>query len=405
MRAGVVGCGIGGMAAALALARRGWSVTVLEAFERPGPVGSGLLLQPSGLGALGALGLADAALACGARVDRLDGKDPQGRQVLLMDYARWRRDAFGLGIHRAVLFDLLHQALPAAGIEVVTSAQVTAVEDFARPVVGDAAGRSFGPFDLLVAADGQASTLRPLLNPRARAPLYPWGAVWGNCADPEGRFDGVLGQRYRRAEIMLGVLPIGRGPDAAAGRQVSLFWSLPTADMDAFFQGDLGAWKAEAAACWPAVEPLLAQIGSLSQLAPARYRDVSSGRWSRGACVLIGDAAHGTSPQLGQGANLALVDAVELAARVERAARPVAVSLAAYQRRRRAHTAWYQIASRWLTPMFQSHGRGWAMLRDLALVPAARLPVVGRMTAATLAGMARFPWAGRFSFERTRGVN
>ncbi|HRD29991.1 MAG TPA: FAD-dependent oxidoreductase, partial [Caulobacter sp.] len=72
MKVGVVGCGVGGMAAALALARRGHEVTLLEAFDAPRPLGSGLLLQPTGLKALGSLGLEAMIRERGARVDRLD---------------------------------------------------------------------------------------------------------------------------------------------------------------------------------------------------------------------------------------------------------------------------------------------------------------------------------------------
>ena len=67
MRIGIVGCGIGGMAAAIALAREGHGVTLFERFDAPAPVGAGLLLQPSGLQALGALGLRDEVEARGAR--------------------------------------------------------------------------------------------------------------------------------------------------------------------------------------------------------------------------------------------------------------------------------------------------------------------------------------------------
>ena len=70
------GCGVGGMAAALALARRGWEVTVLEAFAEPRPLGSGLLLQPTGLKALDVLDLGKAVRAKGASFDRLFGRWP-----------------------------------------------------------------------------------------------------------------------------------------------------------------------------------------------------------------------------------------------------------------------------------------------------------------------------------------
>ena len=96
-RIGIVGCGIGGMGAAVALARDGHEVQVFERFAQPHPVGAGLLLQPSGLKALGALGLRDAVEAKGARVTALHGRTARGRTVLDLHYQHWRAGAYGLG--------------------------------------------------------------------------------------------------------------------------------------------------------------------------------------------------------------------------------------------------------------------------------------------------------------------
>ena len=150
MRIGVVGCGVGGMAAALALARRGHAVTLLEAFATPRPLGSGLLLQPTGLAALRALGLDETIRAAGARVDRLEGKDTRGRRVMDLDYGDWRPGAHGVGIHRAVLFDTLHDQLAPEGVEVVTDARIVRIESLAKPILHDQHGRVFGPFDLAI---------------------------------------------------------------------------------------------------------------------------------------------------------------------------------------------------------------------------------------------------------------
>lgn len=387
MRAAVIGCGVAGMAAAIALARRGADVTLFEAFDRPQPLGSGLLLQPSGLAALAALGLADAVLERGARVARLDGRDLAGRHILDMTYDQWRPGAYGLGVHRGALFEVLHAALAPAGVALRTGCAITGLEDRARPVLRQADGTHHGPFDLAVVADGSASRLRNEVRPRARARPYPWGAVWANARDPQGRFAGALHQRYHRASTMMGILPIGTGPGAATD-QVSLFWSLPVADMDSFFQGDFPAWRARAQEIWPEAAPLLAQFADAEAFARASYRDVAVGRWADGACVLIGDAAHGTSPQLGQGANLALIDAVELADHLV-PNRPVAGALARFQAARRRQTGPYQLASRALTPLFQSAGGLGPGIRDRVFAPLARLPVLRRVSAIVLTGMLR----------------
>lgn len=354
---------------------------MLEGFTTARPVGSGLLLQPSGLAALRALGLADAILDAGARIERLEGLDLAGRKLMRMDYATWRPGAFGLGVHRAALFEVLLAAVTAAGVEVRPAAFIEAI-DSVEPYVllRDGSDNFHGPFEMAVIASGSATGLRVELRPEARAPMYPWGAVWANAVDVDGRFAGALHQRYDRASTMVGVLPIGRAPDGR-GDLVSLFWSLPTAELGAFFDGDFDAWRRRVADLWPQTGPLLDQFESAAEFSSAIYRDVEVRRWSNGAAVLIGDAAHGTSPQLGQGANLALIDAVELAARVLTPA-----DLLAYERARRAQTGPYQVASRLLTPLFQSHGALGPWVRNWLFAPLSQAPGLDRIAASVLTG-------------------
>ena len=123
-------------------------------------------------------------------------------------------------------------------------------------------------------------------------------------------------------------------------------------------------------------------------------------RFHQGNVAFLGDAAHAMSPQLGQGANLALLDAAALADALR-----AGEGLAGYTRRRRAHIRLYAFASRWMTPFFQSGRDRLAAPRDALMGPAARLPWIGRQMVRTMAGlMARRPPGGRAARSARRSA-
>ena len=200
-----------GQAAAILLADAGHPVTIFERFAEPRPIGAGLLLQPTGLAVLRELGLADEAVARGARIVGLESKTHRGRSVLDLRYADLHPKAFGLGIRRSALFDLLHARLHRSPARLVTGAEIVDVAR-ARTRVVDKDRQRHGPFDLVVVADGAHSALRERLMPEARAPLYPWGCFWTTVPDLAGiGAAGLLRQRVRGTTIMMGLLPVGQG--------------------------------------------------------------------------------------------------------------------------------------------------------------------------------------------------
>ena len=296
---GIVGCGVAGQAVAILLADAGHAVTLFERFAEPQPIGAGLLLQPTGLAVLRELGLADEAVNRGARIGGLESKTHRGRSVLDLHYADLHPKTFGLGIHRGALFDLLHGRLQRSSARLVTGAEIV---DVARGSVIDKEGAAHGPFDLVIVADGAHSALRTRLMPSARAPLYPWGCIWTTVPDLAGLgAAGLLRQRVQGTTVMMGLLPVGQG-------QMTVFWSLP---VEALLPGkpiDLKAWRRAASALWPEAAAIVDHAAA-DGFARATYRHVALPRWNEGPVLFIGDAAHGTSPQLGQGANLGLLDA------------------------------------------------------------------------------------------------
>lgn len=350
----VLGAGMGGLAAACFLADAGHAVTLIEAFEAPRPLGSGLLLQPSGLSVLACLGLDTALLPHGARISRLYGRAAGGKITLLdVRYAALAPRLFGLGVTRTALFETLYAAAQARPIRLITGAPVTGATDLdpdgSGGFVETAAGR-FGPFDLIVDASGANSPLRAQFGSVRRDWPYPFGALWGLVDLKDSRFaPDVLDQRYQAARHMIGVLPVG-------GNRAALFWSEPTATLGDWPRANLTAWRDTLRRLWPETEPLAAQITEHGHLTPARYRDVVLKTPIAGRLLFIGDAAHCTSPQLGQGANLALLDALVLSLCLS-GARPLPEALAHYARAREGQQRFYQWASRWLTPFFQSNAR------------------------------------------------
>lgn len=394
MSVAVVGAGVAGTAAAIGLAQLGVPVTVFETVADPQPIGAGLLLQPTGQQVLAHLGLLDGALAHGARLDRLHGDTASGRTVLHLRYSRFAPEAYGLGLQRGVLMGLLWQRLRALGVPWHCGATVTGWTDTPEGVrLHGEGGADLGRFEAVLLADGSFSRLRSQLvagHGRVRADPFPWGALWTVLPAPTGFPAIELRQRFRGARQMLGLMPVGRawGSDAGSAPGINLFWSLPLAEMPDLDRLDLAAWKRPLVELLPGVSPLLDGLTDAHQLRPARYADVRLHPTHRGAVLAIGDAAHGMSPQLGQGANMALIDAQVLAQ--TRRAHPQAPwpeLLARFAQARRAHLRYYGQASRWLTPIFQSHQRLLPALRDALMGPVGQLPWFHGQNVATLSGM------------------
>lgn len=367
LKIAIAGAGVGGLACATGLAQAGHEVRIFDQFDAPSPVGSGLVIQPVGLRALRAIGAEAVALSLGNPVTRMLGHEvEQGRRVLDVCYDAGSEDGFGLAIHRASLFQALYDAAQAVGVEICPGHKVSGWDN---GQLHFANGQSVAGFDLVVDASGVGSPLSPLV-----AKPLPYGALWATVDWPEG--SGLprneLRQAYRRANRMLGVLPIGRMPGSDQAK-AAIFWSLPANGFTAWQERGLEAWKSEAAALWPEFMPFLSQITDPAQMTMARYTHGTLKRPYAPGLVFLGDAAHRASPQLGQGANMALLDAQALCLALERSRGDVALALRWYAQARRGHVRVYQIMSRMFTPQYQSDSELLPVLRDRLLFPLSRI--------------------------------
>ena len=381
MQISIAGAGIGGLAAAALLAAQGHGVTVYDQFDAPGPVGSGLVIQPVGQMVLDRVGALAAAQAMGTPLRRMLGHEVSGRRVLDVTYD-WgntgspQQPRQGLAIHRAALFAALLASAQSSGAALVAKARITGRQGQSLALVNNT---QTAPADLIIDALGANSPLSPL-----RSRPLPYGAIWGTVDWPETALPyDELRQTYRAANRMIGVLPIGLIPGDPVPK-AAIFWSLPAHSHADWLARGLTAWQNEATALWPAFAPFAAQITDPAQMTMARYSHGTLRHPYAPGLVHIGDAAHRASPQLGQGANMALLDALALAQAIKLA--NGADPLKLYAQARRWHVWTYQGFSAAFTPQYQSDSRWLPILRDRMLFPLSQVSPAPRILSALVCG-------------------
>lgn len=355
--AAIIGGGIGGLAAAVALRRTGWDVTVYERAPHFTEVGAGITLWPNALRALDRLDLLAAVLSRAEKEAAGGAKDRRGRWLTRVTSDELER-RFGyplVVLHRAGLLEALLTALPA---------------DVLRP--GEAVTRP-PEADLVVAADGLRSGIRDRLWPGVR-PRYAGHTAWRMVthslpALPEGAVLWGRGERFGYASLpggsvyCFGTATVPEGGATPGGEHAEV----------------LRRFEA-----WPHPIPaLLDAVPAEAVLRHDLYDLPSLPSFVRGTTVLLGDAAHAVTPSLGQGGCQALEDAVVLADCLAGAA-DVPAGLVRYDALRRPRTQAIVSRSARLNTIGQI---GWppaAIARDLVarLAPAGLLlrsmtPVIG----------------------------
>lgn len=382
LRVGICGFGVAGGALAILLSRAGHDVTLLERAPQVGPVGAGFLLQPSGQRVLERLGLLERIVAQSARIERLEAFNDAGRRLTDLCYSRAIPGSCAYGVHRGVLFEQLHEAARAAGVKIELAAEISSVEETATNVIlRDEASRSHGPFDLVVGADGSRSRLREWLNPGDARREYAHGALWGSGRSVHPV--DTLFQVAKGTRRLFGLLPIG------AGRCV-FFWGLPAQEVDSLKARGFAAFREEVLAICPMAAEILDDLAGFDRLTFAGYQHSLPRVWHSRRVVLAGDAAHAMSPHLGQGANLALLDAECLERNL--ASHPIEEAFAAYAAERWSQSLYFATLSRLLSPFFQSNSTILAWGRDIALPLMCSVPLIRRQMELSVAGAKEGPF-------------
>lgn len=390
LKIGVAGCGVGGLAVAALLKEQGHEVTVFDRFVAPAPVGSALIIQPTGQRILSKIGVLSRALAHGEKIERIEGRRARDERVVLdADYGAGDPSRFGLAIHRGTLFEILFDAALSRGVKIETESLVLGIDRPTDPYLRIEGGREAGPFDLVVDAMGAKSPATPLI-----AVDLAYGALWGvvNLPPHDEKLPPVLRQRYHKARQMAGILPIGSLPGSDR-QKAAVFWSMRASDYDAWLARDFEDWKAETYELWPEFEFFVSGMTRHDQLTFASYSHGSLNRFYQGLVAYVGDAAHQASPQLGQGANHALLDAAALTQALSKNP-DVEKALAQYSRARFAHVKSYQALSAIFTPLYQSNSRVPALIRDLIFAPLSRLSPVQALIRRIVCGDLIQPYRG-----------
>jgi 2-polyprenyl-6-methoxyphenol hydroxylase-like FAD-dependent oxidoreductase len=366
----VVGAGIGGLTASLLLSRVAARVTLVERAERPSEVGAALALQPNGMAVLDRLGLLPVVEAVGARIDRMDIRSVTGRRLLTAGMPD-----LGGGLDHAVVVrrtDLHRLLLEAVGgvASVVTRFGCVVVSADPSGAVRIASttenGQDFGVdelrADVVVGADGVSSAVRSS------------GGFQSRVSSGSSYVRAIVTGRARPwfEEYWT---PLGSFGQAPLNGDLVYFWAAAhvTGAADAVSRRDLAAFRQVWRRVLPAAADLLERVRSFDDLLVNTVRQVDCRRWFSGRLVLLGDAAHAMAPNLGAGANTALVDGVVLAEELA-GAPSVMDALVGYDKRRR--------------PLARRVQKSAAVLQRLCGM---ELASAVRVRDVLLAGLAQFP--------------
>jgi 2-polyprenyl-6-methoxyphenol hydroxylase-like FAD-dependent oxidoreductase len=322
----VIGGGIGGLSAAIALRRSDFAVTLIEKDPAWFVYGVGIIQQGNVLRAARSLGLLDQYVQSGVGFDAVEVFAPNGMRVARVPSHRLLEGyPANLGISRRALHQMLVAAARDAGASVRSGITVSSLRELEQQVEVHFSDGSRGSFDLVVGADGVHSQTRAMVFPEAPAPEFTGQAVWRYNLP---RLPGLDALHAYNGPIGVGLVPMNEA-------LMYMYVTTPEPGNPRYPREGLAAvMRSKVAGCAPAIRDLAAQIVDDDAVV---YRPLESllleTPWYQGRVALLGDAAHATTPHLGQGAGMAIEDGLVLAEELARHEQIAAALQAWFQRR------------------------------------------------------------------------
>jgi len=353
----VVGGGVAGLTTAAALHRHDLPVELVERRDTWWAPGAGFLVHANGMRMLSSLGLGSGVEKAGAVVRRWHFCDQQGDLLSGNDLeVLWDDTGPCVGIGRPELQRALLPGVVDLRCRLGTSV-TTLVQDDARVRVGFSDG-STGHYDLVVGADGMKSTVRDLIL-GTRSPSELGAMAWRSIS----RISSIPGptaiQFHLGDGCLFGFMPIGRGRTYGFNYVITQRFHDP-------LEGRLERLRHRLRNFGPRVQEYLDALERDDQVICSTMMWMEIKEWHAGRVVLVGDAAHASSPMMGQGGCMAMEDACVLAEEL-RSAATVEDALASYVRRRKPRVEWVQRQSMGLGNLLTASSAARdAMLRERA---------------------------------------